>query len=70
MEKVGFCMFSTLDGGQIRSRPMAATVRPEENAVWFLTDADSAKGEDVAAHPQVTAMSDKEKVRMEAAASD
>lgn len=53
MEKVGFCMFSTLDGGQIRSRPMAAYVRPEENAVWFLTDADSAKDGDVAAHPQV-----------------
>jgi general stress protein 26 len=42
-----------LDDGQIRSRPMAAYVRPEENAVWFLTDADSAKEQDVVAHPQV-----------------
>lgn len=53
MEKVGFCMLSTLDDGQIKSRPMAAYVRPEENAVWFLTDADSAKEQDVVAHPQV-----------------
>lgn len=46
-------MFSTLEGGQIRSRPMAAYVRPEEGAIWFLTDADSAKDEEVARNPQV-----------------
>lgn len=53
MEKIGFCMFSSLDGEEIRSRPMAAYVREEEGCVYFLTDADSAKDEEVAARPQV-----------------
>jgi general stress protein 26 len=53
MEEVGFCMLASLDGEEIRARPMAAYVRPEEGAVWFLTDADSAKDEEVARAPNV-----------------
>ena len=53
MEKIGFCMLSSLDGEEIRSRPMAAYVRAEEGSVYFLTDADSAKADEVSAHPQV-----------------
>ena len=66
MEKIGFCMLSSLDVPEgrastsagtddllIRSRPMAAHVSREENCVYFLTDADSAKDEDIAARPQV-----------------
>ena len=57
MEEIGFCMLSSLDVSEgkplIRSRPMAAHVCPEENAIYFLTDADSAKDEDIAARPQV-----------------
>lgn len=57
MEEIGFCMLSSLDvsDGQplIRSRPMAAHVCREENSIYFLTDADSAKDDEVAARPQV-----------------
>ena len=53
MEKIGFCMFSSMDGEEIRSRPMAAYVEREEGRVLFLTDADSHKDEEIAARPQV-----------------
>jgi general stress protein 26 len=53
MEKIGFCMFSSLDGEEIRSRPMAAYVEREEGAILFLTDAESHKDDEVAARPNV-----------------
>lgn len=53
MEKIGFCMLSTLEGGDIRSRPMAARVDRDENAVYFLTDANSHKDDDIARRPNV-----------------
>jgi general stress protein 26 len=53
MEEVGFCMLASRDGEAIRSRPMAAYVRPDEGAVYFLTDADSAKDEEIARSPNV-----------------
>ncbi|WP_129794274.1 pyridoxamine 5'-phosphate oxidase family protein [Sphingosinicella sp. CPCC 101087] len=53
MEKITFCMLSSHDGEEIRSRPMAAYVRPEENLIYFLTDAESAKDDEIAARPQV-----------------
>ncbi|HZG07675.1 MAG TPA: pyridoxamine 5'-phosphate oxidase family protein [Allosphingosinicella sp.] len=53
MERIGFCMFSTHDGQEIRSRPMAAHPVGEEGMIYFLTDADSAKDEEVEARPQV-----------------
>jgi general stress protein 26 len=53
MEKIAFCMFSSLDGEEIRSRPMAAYVERDENRILFLTDVDSAKDEEVEARPNV-----------------
>lgn len=57
MEKIGFCMFSSLDrsngGEDIRSRPMAAYVEKEEGRICFLTDEGSYKDEEVAANPNV-----------------
>ena len=53
MKRIGFCMFTSLDGEEIRSRPMAAHPEPDEGAIYFLTDADSAKDEEVEARPQV-----------------
>jgi general stress protein 26 len=53
MEKIGFCMLASRDGTEIRSRPMAAYVRADEHLVYFLTDADSAKDDEVKAHPEV-----------------
>ena len=53
MEKITFCMLASHDGEEIRSRPMAAYVRREEDCIYFLTDADSAKDDEIAARPQV-----------------
>ncbi|HEX8214835.1 MAG TPA: pyridoxamine 5'-phosphate oxidase family protein [Allosphingosinicella sp.] len=53
METIGFCMFSSFDGEEIRSRPMAAYVEREEGRILFLTDAESHKDEEIAARPNV-----------------
>ena len=53
MEKIGFCMFSSRDGEDIRSRPMAAYVEREEGRVCFLTHAPHHKDEGVEAFPHV-----------------
>jgi len=53
MDKISFCMLSTREGDDIRARPMAAHIARDENAIYFLTDADSAKDEDVARDPHV-----------------
>jgi general stress protein 26 len=53
MKKVGFCMLASRDGEAIRARPMAAYVEEADGKVYFLTDKNSAKDEEVAAHPEV-----------------
>ncbi|MBV9201190.1 MAG: pyridoxamine 5'-phosphate oxidase family protein [Alphaproteobacteria bacterium] len=53
MEKIGFCMLSTHDGEDIRARPMAAHVDRNEHAIYFLTDANSHKDEDIKRNPNV-----------------
>lgn len=47
MEKISICMLSTRDGEQIRSRPMGAYVRRQENAVYFLTDVRRHKDDEI-----------------------
>jgi general stress protein 26 len=47
MEKIGFCMLSTVSGEDIRARPMAAHVEPIENAIYFLTDVNSHKDDEI-----------------------
>lgn len=53
MEKIGFCMLASRDGEDIRSRPMAAHVSRDDHAVYFLTDAESHKDQEVARDPHV-----------------
>ena len=53
IEKIGFCMLSTRDGEDIRSRPMAAYVERGEGRILFLTDKDSYKEEEIEADPNV-----------------
>ena len=53
IEKIGFCMLSTHDGEDIRERPMAAHIDRDEHAIYFLTDADSHKDEDIKRDPNV-----------------
>lgn len=53
MKKIGFCMLSTRDGEDIRARPMAAHIARDEHAIYFLTDAESHKDDDISLNPHV-----------------
>jgi general stress protein 26 len=53
MERIGFCMLATRSGEDIRARPMAAHPEPMENAIYFLTDAESTKDDEIARWPNV-----------------
>lgn len=53
MQKIGFCMLSTREGEDIRSRPMAAHVDRDANAIYFLTDVKSHKDDEIEAEPHV-----------------
>ena len=53
MEDIHLCMFITHDGDAIRARPMDARVREAENALYFLTDANSHKTDEVSADGSV-----------------
>ncbi len=53
MEKISICMLGTRDGEQIRSRPMGAYVRRQENAVYFLTDVRRHKDDEIQRFPNV-----------------
>lgn len=53
MEKIGFTMLVTQDGGKLRARPMAAYVDREADAVFFLTDARRHKDDEIQQNPNV-----------------
>src|SRR3954465_292418 len=53
MEKISICMLTTHDGERIRSRPMAAFVRRDEGAIYFLGDAKHHKDEEIERNPNV-----------------
>src|SRR5262245_34360413 len=53
MGKISICMLTTHDGGRIRSRPMAAFVRRNEDAVYFLADVNHHKDEEIRDNPNV-----------------
>lgn len=55
-ELIGTCMFTTWDGKRQRSRPMAATVKRDEHALYFLTDAGSEKVWEAKEFPTVSAI--------------
>jgi general stress protein 26 len=53
MDKISVCMLTTHDGEQIRSRPMAAFVRRDDEAVYFLGDARRHKDDEIRQNPNV-----------------
>jgi len=53
MEKISICMLTTHDGEQIRSRPMGAFARREDEAVYFLSDARRHKDDEIHHNPNV-----------------
>ncbi len=52
IKSIGTCMLVTYDGVGPRARPMRGFPRPEESTVWFITDANSEKDEELAAYPR------------------
>lgn len=53
LSKEPIIMFTDLFTGGLRSRPMAPRAREDEGVIWFLTDRDSAKVDEVFANPSV-----------------
>jgi len=53
MESIRFCMLLNCDGPDVRSRPMAAAVRREEGAIYFLMDVRRRKVEAIRKQPRV-----------------
>jgi general stress protein 26 len=54
MKKISICMLTTWDGRELHARPMGAYVRREDNAVYFLTDAQRHKDDEIQAYPQIS----------------
>jgi general stress protein 26 len=53
MKKIGICMLASWDGQELQARPMAAYLRPEEHAVFFLADARHHKDDDIKTYSKV-----------------
>jgi len=53
-ESIRTAMLVTRGADGLTARPMSAIVRGDESTIWFLTDAQSGKLDDIAAHPQVS----------------
>jgi general stress protein 26 len=53
MDRISTCMLTTHDGDHIRSRPMRAFVRRDEDTVYFLGDAHQHKDVEIERNPNV-----------------
>lgn len=45
------CMMVTLDGNQMRARPMAGLAMPENNSIWFFSNKNTHKDEEIKQNP-------------------
>lgn len=53
IESIGFCMLSTWNGTELRSRPMAALVQRRHGMIYFLTEVRAHKDDDISRFPKV-----------------
>lgn len=53
-KRIGIAMFVTWDGKEQRARPLAATVEKDDNAIYFLTDVNGEKDDQLADYPHVS----------------
>jgi general stress protein 26 len=53
-KRMGICMFVTWDGERQRARPLAAHVKRDEHAIYFLTDVTGQKDNQIEKFPIVT----------------
>ncbi len=51
IQSIGTCMLVTAGDTHLRARPMRGIFKPEDNAIWFFTDADSYKDVEIAKRP-------------------
>ena len=58
MKSVQIAMLTTMDGGHLRSRPMAASQSKFDGTLWFFTRADSHKVEEGAGNQVGVSYSD------------
>lgn len=54
VKSIDFCMFVTWDGERQRARPLSARPIREEGRIYFLTDVDGAKDDQIERFPRVT----------------
>ena len=53
-EKINICMFVTWDGERQRARPLASNVERDNHAIFFLTDVNGLKDDQIERFPVVT----------------
>ncbi len=53
-KRIGIAMFVTWDGKEQRARPLAAHVEKDEGAVYFLTDVNGEKDDQIVEFPHVS----------------
>lgn len=46
-EKIDFCMLTTINGGQLRSRPMSTQEMDEAGELWFFTSDETHKVDEI-----------------------
>jgi general stress protein 26 len=52
-ESIRLCMFTTWDGKCLQARPMDATVDEAEGALYFLTDVEGGKIDQLTKYPEI-----------------
>src|ERR671935_2443744 len=53
IEKVGVCMLTTRFAGGLRARPLEARPEREAGLIWFVTDRNSSKEQEIEAEHDV-----------------
>lgn len=54
-ESIDFCMLTTIDGGQLRSRPMSTQEMDDSGDLWFFTSDQTHKVEEIEKDSRVNA---------------
>jgi len=52
IRSIATCVMVTMDGAYMRGRPMRGMAREEENAIWFYSDLETHKDEEVRRDPR------------------
>jgi len=55
IEDIDFCMLTTIDNGDLRSRPMSTQTAEFDGDIWFFTRDTTHKAEELAKDPRVCA---------------